>query len=130
MPAKKSLHLYGKKNFTKKILISLLLIAPAKNIVSDKHLIRLKTSKSLLFLGEVFLGAPDRNFFLVPSLVAIMLPTFLVDNLPFLRPQHLRLQQSQTLPSLTKSSPSFFFNLYLLLTHFNFCNNFYNNSKL
>ena len=79
------------KKTLQKILISLLLIAPAKNIVSDKRLTRLKTSKSLLFLGEVFLGAPDRNFFLVPSLVAIMLPTFLVDSLPFLRLQHLRL---------------------------------------
>ena len=35
---KKSLHLYGKKNFTRKILISFLLIAPAKNIVSIKRL--------------------------------------------------------------------------------------------
>ena len=87
MPAKKFLHLYGKKKtLQKKILISLLLIAPAKNIVSDKRLIRLNTSKSLLFLGEVFLGVPDWNFFLVPSLMAIMLPTLLVDNLPFLRP--------------------------------------------
>ena len=31
---KKSLHLYGKKNFIRKILISFLLITPAKNIVS------------------------------------------------------------------------------------------------
>ena len=108
MPAKKIFTFVWQKKLYKKILISLLLIAPAKNIVSDKRLIRLKTSKSLLFLEEIFLGAPDRNFFLVPSLVAIMLPIFLVDSLPFLRFQHRRLQQSQTLPSLIKSRPELF----------------------
>ena len=70
--------------------------APKKTFARKNKLIRSKTSKSLFFLAKVFLGAPEPDFLFGTIPVAIMLPIFLVDNLPFLRHQHLRSQEDKT----------------------------------
>ena len=77
--------------------------------------------KSLSVFGEVFLGAPEHNFFFGIIQVVITQPTFLIEKMPLLRPQYLWLEQSNNLPSVAMSKHeiflpfSFLFNLFLCL---------------